>query len=317
MGRNVKTGLDYFPFEVDFFGDIKIRKLIKYQGGKAVTIYALLLCIIYKDGYYARWDEELPFIVSEQTGFEEAYISEVIKSCLALGLFSKELFDAKKILTSKGIQERYIYICNLSKRKVIISPEYAISSEEIIINSEEIPISSEEIPINSVKSTQRKEKESKVNRKKENKSDDLFEKENDSSLFPVEQTQQASKKTTDRFVKPTLQQVQAYCQERNNSIDAEHFMAHYDAVGWKIGKNPMKDWKAAVRTWERNRSTTSANGQSGVANVPQGVTLGVGERIVDGRRTYGTGKSTIPMDAPPRPADGYSWDSANKRWIYQ
>ena len=81
MARPSKIGLDYFPFEVDLFHDIKIRKLIRYQGGKAFTVYALLLCFIYKSGYYARWDTELPFIISEQTGFEEAYISEVIKYC--------------------------------------------------------------------------------------------------------------------------------------------------------------------------------------------------------------------------------------------
>ena len=118
MGRNKKEGLDYFPFEVDFFTDIKVRKLIKYQGGKAVTVYALLLCFIYKSGYYLRWDQELPFIVSEQTGFEEVYILEVIKSCLTLGLFSKELYESNQILTSKGIQDRYVYICNISKTPI-------------------------------------------------------------------------------------------------------------------------------------------------------------------------------------------------------
>ena len=51
MGRKNKIGLEYFPFDIDFFSDLKIRKLIKYQGGKAVTVYALLLCIIYKQGY--------------------------------------------------------------------------------------------------------------------------------------------------------------------------------------------------------------------------------------------------------------------------
>ncbi|MBR0560770.1 DUF4373 domain-containing protein, partial [Neokomagataea sp. TBRC 2177] len=84
-----------------------VRKLIKYQGGKAITVYALLLCNIYKQGYYMMWDEELPFIVSEQTGFEEAYIREVIKCCLVVGLFSKDLYESDKVLTSKGIQERY------------------------------------------------------------------------------------------------------------------------------------------------------------------------------------------------------------------
>ena len=55
-----------------------------------------------------------------------------------------------------------------------------------------------------------------------------------------------------RFTKPTLDEVKAYCQERGNNVDAEKWYNHYSANGWKVGKNPMKDWKAAVRTWERN-----------------------------------------------------------------
>lgn len=157
MGRNKKNGLDYFPFDIDLFQDIRIRKLIKYQSGKAVTVYTLLLCIIYKDGYYMRWDKELPFIISEQTGFEEAYILEVINSCLKLGLFHNELYVSDGILTSKGIQERYKKICDLCKRNSEISEFSLISSEEKII-------SSEEKPINSAKSTQSK---SKVKKKKE------------------------------------------------------------------------------------------------------------------------------------------------------
>lgn len=116
MARTSKKGLDYFPMDIDIFSDLKIRKLIKYQGGKAITIYALLLCNIYKNGYYIEWDTELPFICSELTGFDEAYISEVIKTCLSLGLFSKELFEAEGVLTSKGVQERYSRICNQCRR---------------------------------------------------------------------------------------------------------------------------------------------------------------------------------------------------------
>ena len=165
MGRNKKTGLDYFPFDIDTFQDIKIRKLIKYQSGKAVTVYALLLCLIYKSGYYMRWDDELPFIISEQTGFEEAYISEVIKSCMVLGLFSKKLFDEYGIVTSPGIQERYRDICRQIKRKCDFTEFSLISSEEMPIFSEEIPVSSEEKPINPEEMQQRKIKEKE---KKEN-----------------------------------------------------------------------------------------------------------------------------------------------------
>lgn len=57
------------------------------------------------------------------------------------------------------------------------------------------------------------------------------------------------------FQKPSIEEVSNYCKERQNGIDAESFVAHYDATGWMIGKNKMKDWKAAVRTWEAKRKT--------------------------------------------------------------
>ena len=60
------------------------------------------------------------------------------------------------------------------------------------------------------------------------------------------------KKVYTRFVKPTLEDVQAYCAERNKGVDAQKWYDYYSANGWKVGKNPMKDWKAAVRTWERS-----------------------------------------------------------------
>ena len=54
------------------------------------------------------------------------------------------------------------------------------------------------------------------------------------------------------FKKPTIEEIKSYCKERNNNIDANQFYDFYEARGWKIGKNSMKDWKASVRTWERN-----------------------------------------------------------------
>jgi hypothetical protein len=55
-----------------------------------------------------------------------------------------------------------------------------------------------------------------------------------------------------RFTKPTIEEIKAYCEERNNNVDPERFYDYYEANGWKVGKNAMKDWKASVRTWERN-----------------------------------------------------------------
>ena len=55
-----------------------------------------------------------------------------------------------------------------------------------------------------------------------------------------------------RFSPPTLEEVRQYCLERKNNVDAEKFVNFYSSKGWMVGKNRMKDWKAAVRTWERN-----------------------------------------------------------------
>ena len=58
-----------------------------------------------------------------------------------------------------------------------------------------------------------------------------------------------------RFIPPTVDMVSEYCLERNNSVDPEEFVDFYTSKGWLIGKNKMKDWKAAVRTWERSSKT--------------------------------------------------------------
>lgn len=62
----------------------------------------------------------------------------------------------------------------------------------------------------------------------------------------------AKKQGNKPFVKPTIEEIAAYCRERNNAIDAEAFFAFYESKGWKIGKTPMKSWKMAVVTWEKN-----------------------------------------------------------------
>jgi len=64
---------------------------------------------------------------------------------------------------------------------------------------------------------------------------------------------ESKRKVSTRFERPTINDVAAYCQERGNSINASQFVDYYEAKGWKIGVNAMKDWRAAVRTWERRR----------------------------------------------------------------
>ena len=59
-------------------------------------------------------------------------------------------------------------------------------------------------------------------------------------------------RTRKRFTPPTVEEVRAYCQERGNNVDPQKFVDYYESVGWMVGNKPMKDFKACVRTWERN-----------------------------------------------------------------
>lgn len=69
-----------------------------------------------------------------------------------------------------------------------------------------------------------------------------------------------------RFRPPTVEEVSEYCHERKNSIDPQRFVNHYSSNGWRVGKNPMKDWRAAVRTWEQNEFTSGATSRDSPAN---------------------------------------------------
>ena len=81
-----------------------------------------------------------------------------------------------------------------------------------------------------------------------------------SSLTPyipqeTKKTADAVKETKHRFVKPTVEQIIFYCQERGYTVDAERFFDYYESKGWVVGKAPMKDWKAAVRNWAAKRES--------------------------------------------------------------
>lgn len=73
-------------------------------------------------------------------------------------------------------------------------------------------------------------------------------------------------KALSRFTPPTQEEVSAYCRERGNAVDPQRFVDFYAAKGWKVGNQPMKDWKAAVRTWEQREQ----QGTIGKLILPQG-----------------------------------------------
>ncbi len=259
MARPQKQGLDYFPLDVDFLQDIKIRKLIKSQNAGAIAVYTLLLSLIYKNGYYVSYDEDLLFIISEQTHYEEEYIREVIHTCLSVGLFSKELFSSDKVLTSRSIQERFQLIAKMSKRKTHIGEFCLVSSEETPVNSEETPVSSEKMP-------QRKVKESKVKENKSSSDDD----EKKSAASPQSSITNNLDKEID-FMKSEecwLQQLQVL-----HKLDAHEIASHFTTfraqclADGKQGHPTLQDAKTHFNNWLRIQKKHETNKSNNYATI--------------------------------------------------
>jgi DNA-binding transcriptional MerR regulator len=82
-------------------------------------------------------------------------------------------------------------------------------------------------------------------------------------LKNVKNVKNVKKVKNNIFKPPTAEEVKAYCIERGNNVDVDAFIDFYESKGWYVGKNKMKDWKAAVRNWERNRASKSVQSKEG------------------------------------------------------
>lgn len=107
MARPRKKGLDYFPLDVDFFSDKKIKRLRARYGTDGVTVYMYLLCEIYRSGYYINYDEDLILDISDELNISENSIQQIINYLLSRSLFDDTLAKSVKVLTAASIQRRY------------------------------------------------------------------------------------------------------------------------------------------------------------------------------------------------------------------
>lgn len=166
MARPIKKGISYFPLDVDFLKDIKVRKVMRACGSSAPTILVCLLGNIYGDeGYYMLWDEDIRFLVADDVGTSEALVEEVVIKSIQVGIFNKKLFDNYKILTSHGIQERYKR-ASYQKLDSKISEQYDL----LDVSSTDNGVNHIGNEVNHVESTQSILKETKVNKTKVDKS---------------------------------------------------------------------------------------------------------------------------------------------------
>lgn len=116
MARPQKEGLDYFPIDVDMADDKRVQFVVAKCGQEGFATIIHLLMAIYRNGYYLTWDELELYSTSQRINLSVNTISEVVSHLLNYGFFDKEKFDLFGILTSHGIQTRYLRACEYRKK---------------------------------------------------------------------------------------------------------------------------------------------------------------------------------------------------------
>lgn len=165
MARPLKQGLDYFPLDVGFLQDMKVRRIIKSCGASAISVLIWLLGSCYRDeGYYIWWTEDLPFIVADEIGVTEGCVQEVVKRALQVGFFDAGMKEKHGILTSAGIQKRFLEVT--SRRKAaFLRRDFALISINVDNNS--INVCNNSINVYSNEQSKVKKRKGKESKEKE------------------------------------------------------------------------------------------------------------------------------------------------------
>lgn len=190
--------------------------------------------------YYAiipanvRYDKDLPPNAKLLYGEITALCNEK-GFCWASNSYFAELYNVDKSTISRWVSKLE------NQRYIIVNMQYDIDGKTILNRCISIsePIDKIAYPIDKKIDTPTQKSQYPI---------DKIVKENNTSNNTINKKEIYKEK-----IPPSLDEVKQYCQERNNDVDPQKFIDFYSAKGWMIGKNKMKDWKAAVRTWEKNK----------------------------------------------------------------
>ena len=228
----------------DFFKRHDVRIIRgKPNGEKMLLFYLELLCESVDHEGELRFSEEVPYdneMLASVTGTEICIVNETINLLQKLKMMTIEE-DGTMIMSN--LENMLGCETSWAEKKRQQRTRQGQSEDNARTMSPNCP------PTEGTMSDKRLEIRDK---RKDIKSLDKREKEKEREKAEDESSVSPSKSRT-RFSPPTLEEVKAYCDERHNGIDPEHFWNWYASKNWYVGKNKMTDWKAAVRTWESRR----------------------------------------------------------------
>lgn len=296
--NNDNGGADYFSHDIDMRNDIKVKALRRKFSHTGYAVWCFMLeyltdCTNFEFDY----NEVSQELLASDFDVPVAELREIIDYSVKIGLLQHE--DGK--IFSAAHKRRFVRMLEVRQRRAEAARRngrkggnpnfkkgqpnpYYRTTESVM---EDNPNITQEITEDNPIVEQSNVEYSRVKKQKE--------------------SPKGEKKTASRFSAPTVDEVRAYAQEKGYNIDPEHFVDYYTSNGWRVGRNPMKDWRATVRTWaSRDRAQTPVQGTQ---------SLGVGEFINNkGIRTYGTSGQSVPPQAPPRPSEAHYWSETTNQW---
>lgn len=232
MARPKKTGMDYFPHDCNASTDEKLERFeLRHPNGAGYAWYFKALERIYRNGGELVSSLETTLLLSRNI---KETPNSLLEDALEIGLFDIKEYEARGVLTSESIKRRVIPIFANREYQANYYEKRVSNLETTLENTYETPLTDPQI-----KEKETKQKEIKLNKNKDR-----------------------------AFLKPTIEEVKAYCLERGNSVDPERWFSHYESNGWKVGRSSMKDWRAAVRTWERNEFNSRTAGNKSFGYKP-------------------------------------------------
>lgn len=229
MARPKKKGLDYFPLDVYFMQDRKMKPVKRKYGAEGILVYIHILCRIYREeGYFAYADEDFFGDICDELNIDEDKLREITGFLLERSLFDKDLFESCGILTSAGVQARFRKATADRKK----TPEIADRRFWLLTDEEGAENDKNYFPEKNPHFPEKKyTKESKGNKskKEESKTEERESKEEFSTPSP-----------------PEFYEVVGYGADmRYTYIDHREFYSYYSKNGWP------EDWRSALDMWAK------------------------------------------------------------------
>ena len=130
MSRPKKENLDYFPFDVDFFSDKKIKILKAKFGADGIAVYLYILCEIYHNGYFAEYDEDFVLMLSDFFNFSESKTRQILAYLLNRSLLVSILVESVTVITARSVQRRYQEAKKWAKRDIFVNERIWLLQKE-------------------------------------------------------------------------------------------------------------------------------------------------------------------------------------------